>query len=252
MHHTVAWSNTAVSNTAEVDLTPVTDAVIPQSASAHFLPQQATPIMAIAACSANLQRARISTPTIAVVTSPFIRPINQALTWGFPQRIWDLTEEPLVIPKLEELTMFVTQNGGAAQQVVAGAHLLWQNIPQPGGNVWCLRGTSTTPAVINNWTQISVAWFNALPTGQYLVVGMQHESATGMMARLILENQVPRPGTFSLQSLGNDSSSIFRGASPSNLDGWGYFHNYNMPLVEVLCTAADASHEVYLDVNRTQ
>jgi len=250
MHHTLAWSNTTVSNTTEVDLTPVTDAVVPVTAANHFLPQRDVPLVYIGACSANLQRARFSQPSIAVVTTPFIRPINQALTFGIPQRFWDLSEQPLTLKGLEEITLFVTQTGGAAQQVVAAAGLMWQNIPAPPGNIWTLRGTATTTAVINVWTQITMTWFNALPTGTFAVVGMEAFSASMIAARLILENQVPRPGTLGIQSLTNFANQIFRASSYSDLGVWGQFHNYNMPLVEVLCTAADVSYEIYLDVQR--
>lgn len=250
MHHTIAWTATAVSNTAEVDLTPVTDPVIPVTAANHFLPQRDTPLVYMGAASANLQRARFSTPTLAVVTTPFIRPINQALTFGMPQRIWDLSESPITLKGLEEITVFVTQTGGATQQVVVVGGLMWQNVPMPVGNIWTLRGTSTSTAVINAWTAVAMTWFNALPTGQFAIVGMQASSASMIAARLIIENQVPRPGVLGLQGLTNDTSMIFRGSSPSNLGQWGQFHNYNMPLVEVLCTAADNSFEVYLDVMR--
>lgn len=250
MHHTVAWSNTAVSNTTEVDLTPVVDAVVPVTAANHFLPQRDIPIVYIAAASANLQRARFSTPTLALVTTPFIRPINQALNFGVPQRLWDLSEQPLTLKGLEEITMLVTQTGGAAQQVVAVAGLMWQSIPAPPGNIWTLRGTSSSTATINVWTQITVTWFNALPTGTFAVVGMEAFSTTNIASRLILENQVPRPGVLGITALTNFPNQIFRGSSYSDLGVWGQFHNYNMPLVEVLCTAADNSFEIYLDVQR--
>jgi hypothetical protein len=220
------------------------------TAANHFLPQRDVPLVYIGAASVNLQRARFSSPTIALVTTPFIRPINQALNFGVPQRLWDLTEQPLTLRGLEEITMLVTQTGGAAQQVVAVAGLMWQQIPAPPGNIWTLRGTSVGPAVINVWTQIAVTWFNALPTGTYAVVGMEAFSATNIASRLILENQVPRPGVLGITALANFPNQIFRGSSYSDLGVWGQFHNYNMPLVEVLCTAADASFEIYLDVQR--
>lgn len=250
MHHTIAWSNTNVSNTTEVDLTPVTDSVVPVTAANHFLPQRDIPIVYLGAASANLQRARISTPTLALVTTPFIRPINQALNFGVPQRLWDLSEQPLQLKGLEELTMLVTQTGGAAQQVVAVAGLMWQPFPAPPGNIWTLRGTSSSIATINVWTQITVTWFNALPTGTFAVVGMEAFSTTNIASRLILENQVPRPGVLGITALTNFPNQIFRGSSYSDLGVWGQFHNYNMPLVEVLCTAADNSFEIYLDVQR--
>lgn len=250
MHHTVAWSNTAVSNTTEVDLTPVVDAVVPVTAANHFLPQRDVPLVYIGVASTNLQRARFSQPSLAVVTTPFVRPINQALTFGIPQRFWDLSEQPLTLKGLEEITLFVTQTGGAAQQVVGVAGLMWQPTSAPPGNIWTLRGTSTSTAVINVWTQIAMTWFNALPTGSFAVVGMEAFSATNIASRLILENQVPRPGVLGIQSLTNFPNQIFRGSSYSDLGVWGVFHNYNMPLVEVLCTTADTSFEVYLDVQR--
>lgn len=250
MHHTVMWNNTATTNNVEVDLAPVTDPVIPVTAANHFLPQRDTPIVYMGAASVNLQRARWSTPTIALVTTPFIRPISNALTWGMPQRVQDMVSSPMVIKALEEITLFVFQNAGAAQQVLATAGLMWQAVPAPLGNTWTLRATSATAAVINAWTQIALTFQNALPTGQYAVTGLTHFSATGIAARLIIENQVPRPGTMSIQALGNEELWTFRGYGPEDLGTWGVFHNYNMPLCEVFCTGADASHEVYLDIVR--
>ena len=249
MHHTVAWSANA-SNTAEVDLTPVADPVIPVTAANHFLPQRDQPILYIGAASPNLQRARITTPTLALVTTPFVQPINQAATFGIPQRFADYSAQPLMLRALEEISLLVTQTGGAAEFVTGVAGLLYQFIPPPQGTVWTLRATSVTAAVARVWTQLTLTFQNQLPSGSFAVVGLTHQSTNAMASRLIFENQVPRPGSLSIQSLTNFNDRLFDGSSPETLGVWGQFHNYIMPLCEVLCNAADAAHEVYLDIMR--
>lgn len=249
MHHTIAWTANA-SNTTEVDLTPVADPVIPVTAANHFLPQKDQPILYIGAASPNLQRARITTPSLALVTTPFIQPINQAATFGIPQRLADYSAQPLMLRALEEIALLVTQTGGAAEFVTGVAGLLYQFVPPMPGTVWTLRGTSSTAAVARVWTQLTVTWQNQLPTATFAVVGNVHFSANAMASRLIFENQVPRPGSLSIQSLTNFNDRLFDGSSPETLGEWGRFHNYIMPLVEVLCNAADATHEVYLDIMR--
>ena len=246
MHHTIAWASNA-SNTAEVDLTPVADPVIPVTASNHFLPPASVPLVYIGAASPNLQRARYTTPTLQLVTTPFIRPINQLANFGIPQRFQNLSGDPLMLAGTEELSLLVTQTGGAAEFVRGVAGLMFQPSPAPVGRQWTLRGTATTAAVVNVWTQLVMTWFNQLPTGNFAVVGMEAFSATMNSARLIFPNQLYRPGCLGIVSLTNKADDVFRNG---NLGTWGVFPNFVMPLVEVFCAAADAAYEIYLDIVR--
>jgi len=248
MHHTIAWT-ASTAQAVEVDTVPLADPVIPVTAANHFLPQRDAKLLYIGAASANMQRARFSSPSLALVTTPFIRPISGAVGFGVPQRFQDYTYDPIVIRGLEELVLFTFHAGAAAEQVYGIAGIDYGQEPAPVGNPYTLRGTSAGPAVANVWTQIAMTWFNQLPTGLYACIGLEAFSATNIATRLIFENQVPRPGALGIQALGNYDDEIFRFGE---LGIWGRFHNYVMPLVEVLCNAADASFEIYLDIVRIQ
>lgn len=245
MHHTFAYFASTAQN-VETDTAALADSILTIQ-NGHFLPQRQLPLLFGAVASTNMQRARLSTPSLLQVTTPFLRPINAGVTFGVPQRVQDWHDDPLVLAALEEVSLLTTHAGAAAENVYGVFGGLWQQTPVPAGNIYTLRGTSVGPAVANVWTQIAMTWQVALPTGLYALIGAEVFSATNIATRFILENQVPRPGCLGIQALTNYGDEMFR---VGGLGTWGQFHNYAMPLVETLCTAADASFEVYIDLVR--
>jgi hypothetical protein len=243
MFHLSAYS-TSIATGVETDLTAVQDNVLPISNS-HLVPQLPCAVIFAAVMATNIQRARIQSPTLQQITTPFIRGIMPALVPSSPAQLATYLMNPLDVKMLEEIQILAFQNAAGAQRVTCLVGLQFSPGIPISGDIYTLRGTSTTPAVANAWTQIAVTWQNALPQGQYAVAGLQHQSANGQAARLIIQQLFYRPGCMS-QALLTDIAHpyFFKGA----MGQWGVFNNYAMPNVEVLCNAADAAHELYLDI----
>lgn len=243
MHHLVAYRASVTQNT-DTDLTALTDQIMAIQ-NGHFLPQADMPLLFAAACSANLARARLVSPTFRGITTPFVRPVSAAANFGYPQRLVDYTEENLVARRLEELQVNVFQTGAAAENVTVILGLLTQREAAPMGSCYTLRGTSTTAATSGAWSDISVTWADILPAGTYAVIGGEVQSSNALAHRIIFENQYFRPGGLSVTGLGNGADKLFR---MGGLGTWGRFNSNAFPNLQVLCAGADAAHEVYLDV----
>ena len=243
MFHLCAYS-TSIATGVETELNAVTDGILPISNN-HVVPQQPCSLLFAAAMATNLQRARISTPRFLQYTTPFIRGIMAGLVPTSPAQLATYLMAQLDLTQLEEITINAFQNAAGAQRVTALLGLQFSPNPPATGDIFTLRGTSTGAAVANAWTQIAMTWQNALPRGRYAICGLQHQSANGQAARLIIQQQFYRPGCMSQAALSDVAHPyFFKGA----LGQWGVFDNQTFPNVEVLCNAADAAHEVYMDV----
>lgn len=241
MHHTVVNSAVCVTAT-ETDLTPITDGPLTIQ-NGHWLPPQDLPIWYAAAMATNLQRARFSSGTLRIPTTPYIRPITNALIPNDPMRFANYQQNPLTARMQEELSILGIQNAGANQRIttVLGFGINFQ--PSPIGNIFSMRGTSTTAAVANTWTMISPTWQDTIAQGTYAIIGLDHQSANAQAARCYILNQYWRPGIISTPGLGDKGDEFFR---RGGLGVWGTFTANYLPNIEVCCNAADAAHEVYL------
>lgn len=246
MWHLLAWF-ISIGQTADTDVTPVTDPVFLVQ-NGHFLPQTSIRMLWSAAMSATLNRARFATPKTRIVTNPWIRPIIEAATPPSNPAVCSWLDSPFLFNGLEELQLLATsglvtgnENFTAVAAVASGIE------PAPQGDYYRLRFTSTAAAVANKWSQVAVTWQDVLPAGQYAVIGLEHESANAQACRLIFNGQQFRPGTLSVNALANRQHDLFYG---HRLGVFGRFLQTAMPLLEVLCNAADASHEGYLEIIR--
>lgn len=244
MHHTAAWYGT-VAQTTEIDLPPVQDSFLIISNS-HFLPQRDYSILYASAMGTLLTRARLSTPTLLAITTPWLRDLSPALGVGNPQIFANYTDAPLPMKGLEELIMLQTDSAATSESNAGIVGISIQDSPVPPGRIYTLRGTATATLVAGTWTNVgTIAWQNALPTGTYVCVGANFFSAGAIAGRLIFENTPYRPGGLAIQTITARTDQLFR---HGNLGVWGQFHNYAMPLVEMLSGSADTTEEIYLDI----
>lgn len=245
MHHTPAWSEDVATATFE-DIAPVTDGILTIQNN-HFIPRLDFRLYTAAVMATDIQRASISTPTLRQLSPPFMRPVMAGLVPTSPAQIalWD--RNPLRLLKEEEVTIEALHDAGVNQRITIGQTWMHQFQATPAGDIITMRGTSTSTATANAWTQLTMTWADTLPQGRYAVVGMVHFSANAQLARCILEQEFYRPGSVSISDLGNAGHPIFR---MGGLGQWGFFNSYAMPNIEALCNGADATHEVYLDFVR--
>lgn len=248
MHHTCAYANAALAALGtDVNTAPVQDDVLAISNN-RFLPQEDYRIIAAYAQSTTLNRARITSPSNRQITLPFIRPSSAATVPPSDPNVADYRATPFQIQGLEELGVEASTDLGAATEVfVAALCLDKQFTPAPKGNIFTLRGTSVTAAGILLWTNLNVTWADALPEGLYAVCGLEVVGVTELFARVILENQVWRPGSVASVLVGSRTHDMFRMGRMGN---WGQFRSTRMPIVQVMNLAAVAVHTVYLDIVR--
>ena len=245
MHHICAFTESIAALTNE-DIGALTDDVLAIS-NGHFLPQVDYDLLFAAALGPNMDRMRIVSPTNRQVTLPFIRPINVAALPAADPNVADYREAPFRIHALEELAVEATTNAAGPSRITGLLGLGGQVDPIPRGDVFTFRGTSTTAAVANAWTTLVVTFADILPAGNYVVIGGEVFSTNGIAWRAIYENQLWRPGGVSVNLLASRTHSMFY---KGGLGVWGRFRSTRLPIIQVLANAADAVHEVYLDIIR--
>lgn len=246
MFHLLA-NYVSIGQTADTDVTPVTDDVF-LIQNSHFVPQSDIMLLAAAGMSANLTRLKLATPKTRQVVNPYIRPLNGAATPPSNPAVADYRQNPFKLRGLEEIQLLGTSSLASGNEDLTTLMWLGTGIDAPpAGDIFTMKGTSTTTATVNTWTQITVTWSDTLPQGQYACVGLQHQSAGGQAARLTFYGQQFRPGALSVTALANRSHEMF---TKGRLGVFGRFLQTAMPLVEVICDSADTSHEVYLDLIR--
>lgn len=249
-YHIAAYRGTLNAGASNEDIAAVTDEIIAVQ-NGHLLPQRDLDIIFAYAQSATLNRARIVSPTNRQVTLPFIRPITNGTTPANDPNFADYRGNPFRVRGLEELAIEATTDlamGSETAIVVLGLQGQFQ--PAPPGDIFTMRGTSTSAATANVWTTLAtVTWADILPAGTYACVGVEVVGAACIATRLIFENQTERPGALGNVLIGSRVGWPFMKGGFGLL---GYFTSTRMPLVQVLATAATASWAVYLDIIRVR
>lgn len=227
----------------ETDLAALTDSVM-LIQNGHFLPQVDMQGIFAVSMGTNLQRSRLSSPSMLLVTTPFIRPMINQLIGGTLLRVNRWARNPPVFRALEEIANLVTDNAGVAQRVTTLLGLGVGNpAVAPAGPSYVLRGTGATTLVANAWTYCPITWQNTLPNGTYSVIGMEANSANAQAARLTFYGQYFRPGCLATHASGDISDNLF---IEGMLGEWGRFNTTTLPQIEFLANAADTTEEVYL------
>ncbi len=197
-----------------------------------------------AAMGATLDDARLESPSLRIPTFPYIRPITVGVIPIAEPRVSDYSQQPFRLKGQEQLGLFATDPAVGPGNITGLVGLMQTSRPMPGGNIYKMRGVSTTAVVANVWSTIEpVTYTNDLPDGRYALVGMEHIAANGQGARVIFFDQVLRPGCVSIVDIGDKTHDLF---IQGRLGNWGEFESDRVPNLEALCDGADAAHEVYL------
>jgi hypothetical protein len=244
--HLAAYSESAAAAAALDPVAALADPMLQRRNNNYVLPRDAEIPWAWIG-SANVTRARLAAPSWRQFTLPELRPYDQTATPSDDPNVCDMRMRPLMARGQEEIELQMTNDAGAAVRVTGLIAFSFGLQPAPAGPSYNLRASSTTAAVANAWTLLTLAFDDDLPNGEYAVIGLEHQSANGQGARLIFDQGFWRPGVPSITDLGNRP---WGPAVSGELGVFGRFRNFQEPQVEVLCNAADAAHEVYLRVVR--
>lgn len=246
MYHTLAYTKSH-DNTANTDETPVPDGIIAIQ-NGHFFPQRDLTLYAAVAMAATATRARIVTPSLRQISMPYIRPIEPAAVPGNRAAIADYRNSPLILRGLEEIEVDGTHTTAGGARFTIGLFAGWMPVPpMPMGTLITMRGVATNTVTANAWSLLSVTWADALPAGTYACVGLTAFGATCQLARMIFEDQQPRPGVVGITTITDQPNPLF---TKGGIGVMGRFNSNRMPSIEYLCNAADTAQEVYMDLVR--
>lgn len=241
--HTVIY--TANTNTqTNFDTTPVTDSVLAIS-NGHYLPHINLYMYGAVFLGALLTAVRLVTPRSRMVVPPPMYPINQSLLPPDRPHVFDRRGNPFLLNAVEEVSL--QANIGGTANALTSLVMFWGTSidPVPAGDIYSLHGTSTTAAVSQTWTQLSITYDQTLPAGTYAMIGSQVQSTNAIAHRWFFKDQILRPGFTSLTSLGNISEPSFY------YGGWGrmgQFNTYTFPALEVFVNGTDNSHDVTMNI----
>ena len=196
-------------------------------------------------------RVRLDSPTLDAGVRPEILPVNGLADGDAepsnPKATVDLVRSPMLLSPDENLTVQADSNTSAAAFQWC---LLWfsDGAPTPisGADIMTVRGTNTDTLTVDTWTQGNLTLDEALPPGNYGVVGMRAQSAGLVAARVVFRTGAQyRPGV-----LGSDTAGDLdqNGARGGDWGLWGTFPFTQTPAIEFLSVSADSSQVVLLDL----
>jgi hypothetical protein len=198
---------------------------------------------------ALLDRVRLTTPSLRATAPSSIRPINQSSPAPSDPNVATFVHNPITILRGEEMVVEAMHNTVGAQDVYAVLFMARRLDDAPSGPVVTLRGSSTTSAPTQTWTDVTVTWDSVPPKGTFAVLGCEVVTTNPCAFRLrLLEPQGFRPGGISQSALNGKAHALFRDAGA--LGEWGRFDVPAMPRVQIYPTLTSASHTIFLQVVR--
>lgn len=243
----LACFTAAIDSTADTDVSALTDDILTIQ-NGHFVLSEPREMRLAYAASTTLARAKIASPSMRQIASPFIRPIGAStLPATDPSVAW-MIDQPFQLRPFEEIQCLATS--GVAMGTERFYGLIWTGkgfYPWPVGNPIPLRFTSSTACVANTWTTLAVTFADTIPSGLYAMLLSEHFSTNGVAHRWIVSNQLERPGHLSYSAnTKRHPVPIYRGG----MGAMGQFRSNDLPRLQALANSTDNSHEGYLWVTK--
>ena len=252
--HTAAWWQSVNPAGVFVSLTPIADPIL-----TVLNPNIQVPILdRVVAIAGGVettaaQQARLTAPSRRILVLQRVSPLQGNAAAGSlpadPQHVVDHRLDPLPMVRGEQMT-FDINSAPAAPQAQWG--IIWladKEIPSINGAIFTARATGAVALVVGAWTNMAIAFAEALPRGRYQVVGFRAQSANMVAARLVFVGGVQgaawRPGVLATNTDRHLENPMFRWG---NFGVFGEFEDTDPHTVDALGNAADAAQVYYLDL----
>lgn len=238
----VGWSSSQIS-TALQNLAALADQHVATAGNDVYVPDKVNHLAGYYGMGATLNRAQLTSPSLRCIAPDDIMPVDVGATPSSRPPFHDLFFTPVQLATNEALN-FATLNW-AVERNYGLAWLSGGPISPIQSQERSVRCTGTTTVTANAWTLVPLVYPTTLASGKYQLVGMWAESTTCVAARVVVPNFCYRPGTIGANTSLEINPDRFRhGASGV----WCEFDSRSPPQAEFLCTAADTTENVVLDI----
>lgn len=193
----------------------------------------------------NLTRAQLQSPQLRQMFNQEIYGLDVSATPTDQLLLEWYGQDAISLKPGEQLNALMAESNAAASR---GTVLAWiaDGTPQPmSADFRTIRVTSTTAAVANIWSNITLAFNDVLPAGLYALMGMQLQSTNGQAFRVVGKGDPYRCGGIMQTAITQRQHPVFR---HGNMGEWTRFQHNVPPSVDVLCNGADAAFAGVMDV----
>ena len=249
--HLVGFYESVDAAAAYNTLNALTDETLTATTVNLQVPDTYNKIIAIAAGvgSGGNGIVRLEAPSLRGHTLYMVVPVNGRndgnVEPGSPHVVVDKRSGPLQLKTAEQLNAAVHSDTTLAAVQWCFVWLA-DTVPAPvSGDIRTIRATNTSTLTAGAWTNGALTMDEALPVGNYDVVGMRAQSAGLLAARMLFKNQFHRPGVLGTDAQEDLEHPMFRFGQ---LGVFGTFHTTNLPSVDFLSLSGDSSQVVFLDV----
>lgn len=247
MHHLLVFNTAAqAQNTVLTGLGTVVDQVFSQFNTLNYTPQADMKIVRTYARGANATEVRLDTPILRPVGPPQIQPIDTAAAPPNLPPINKYDKSALTWFKNDPLGVLLSRAGAAVAQTSAG---IWvaDSIPQ---EIWAparaVLATGTLTLTTTGWVPVQLVFAQQLPPGRYQITGMAVQGTGALFGRLVIPNQLYRPGVLAQEAAGEYDHEWFRRGA---FGDFGQFESFALPTAEIFgFTAGAITVSVWLDV----
>ena len=235
-------------NVTLINLTPVNDAIVTQSANARFIFPMDYQVIAAQVVGNAVLRARLNAPSFRNIALPELSPLRVIAQQGANPVLVDPPPGSLKVMRNEEVGIDVSHAGVGADNVFAGLWVTPQFMPAPPGPVFSVVASVTSTLIVGQWVLGNLVFEQTLPVGRYTVIGMHCQCNDGIFARLAFPGNAQfRPGVPCVEALGSYiNPQVFRYGGHGT---FGSFDSTAGPNIEILGLAAGAeTASVVLDL----
>ena len=272
MFHLELFSSSDTSSGANtfVQLTYFTpDNILPKLVSGVQVSPDLPFLHSVFGVGTSLVHIRAQAPSMLPFPYTAMSPNNRGSAFESPPRVWDFSKNPLGLRVTEEFDIFVSQNSGGSETeyvavqfcdgpgtplgVTVNPPILSQSAMTPG-RLFTVHWVASTTLTAGKFSQVQPAFDQALPAGQYALVGARAFSATGLFFRLFPAMGAKwRPGGVCVQAY--DQMDAFNqrympsyGAAGGGWGVWLTFFQNVPPQVEFFATSGDTAEEGWFDL----
>lgn len=206
-------------------------------------------LMGAYAWGADIVLAQLASPSLRKKANLDLQPVDAADEPTSNPPYHDFMNNPIPLVHSEFLRFMGSEDNAGAGDMACFAWLMDKFEPIPKGEQFTVRTTNATTLVADAWTNGALTFTQALPAGEYSVVGMRAQSAGLRCARLVPVGGRWRPGVIGFDGNGDIEPDRFRNGQAGE---FCRFKHDEPPTVDFMSLSADTAQIVWLDLIQTK